>query len=143
MIHEDNRILDALVLWMNSTFGILLRTGYGNTSHQGRARIAVEATARFPVPNFAEESAKIGERANVASRQSNFDRLAELALQPVAYAWIDENRHEIDRIVLEMFDIDSDKTVDAVSQIRRVLLCREPSVHGGNKRILRALGIQT
>ncbi len=140
MIHEDRRILDALVLWMNSTLGILLRTGYGNTSHPGRARIAVEATARFPVPNFAEES-QIGEHARDIATE-HFNQLAELELQPVAYTWIDENRHEIDQVILQMFGIDSEKAVDAVSQIR-ALLCREPSVHGGNKQILRALGIQT
>lgn len=140
MIREDKRVLDALTLWMNSTLGILLRTGYGNTSHPGRARIAVEATARFPVPNFAEDS-EVSDRAlNIASE--HFDQLAELDLRPVAYAWIDENRHEIDRVVLEMFDIACEKTIDAVSQIR-ALLCREPSVHGGNKRILHTLGIQT
>ena len=139
MMHDDRRVLDALVLWMNSTLGMLLRTGYGNTSHSGRARIAIGSTKRFPVPNFAEES-DAGENARSVAT-NNFDELANLTLRPAAYAWTDENRHQIDTVVLQMLGIESEMTIDAVSQIRS-LLCREPSVHGGNKRILRDLGIE-
>ena len=139
MLHDDRRILDALVLWMNSTLGILLRTGYGNTSHPGRARIAVTASERFPVPNFDEDS-DAGEKARSVAT-NNFDELASLTLRPASYAWSDENRHRIDTVVLQMLGIESETTIEAVSQIRS-LLCREPSVHGGNKRILRDLGIE-
>ena len=139
MLHEDRRVLDALVLWMNSTLGLLLRTGYGNTSQPGRARMAVGSTSRFPVPNFAEDSEPAERARSVAS--ANFDRLAALELQPAAYAWVDENRHEIDRVTLEMLNIESDATIESLPHIRR-LWSREPCVHGGNKTILRKLGIE-
>lgn len=140
MMHDDQRVLDALVLWFNSTLGILLRTGYGNTSQPGRPRIAVESTGGFPVPDFSYDS-ELGEMArNVA--HDNFERLAELRLQPASYAWVDENRHKIDNVVLEMFGIKSGASIEALTRLRDVM-CREPSVHGGKRDVLRKLGIQT
>lgn len=138
MRHADNSVLDALVIWLNSTLGMLMRTGYGNTSQRGRARIAIRATADFPIPNFAEDS-DAGERARLVA-VDHFDRLAELKLKPAAYAWQDKKRHEIDWVVLDMLGIDSPETRNAVERIRE-LWCREPAVHGGNRKIMKALGI--
>ena len=139
MMHPEKSVVNALVIWLNSTLGMLMRTGYGNTSQRGRARIAIKATADFPIPNFVEDS-DAGEWARLVA-EDQFDRLAELELQPAAYAWRDENRHEIDWVVLEMLGIDAPEVRRAVSQIRD-LWCREPSVHGGNLQIMRAMGIE-
>ncbi len=138
LIHDDHRILDALALWMNSTLGLVLRFAYASTAQLGRARMAIEATRAFPIPNFAEDS-DAGERSRLVAGE-HFEQLATLELEPAAYAWRDANRHEIDWVVLEMLGIDSDEARRAVGQIRE-LWCREPSVHGDNKRIMKALGI--
>ena len=136
--HPDKSVKTAAALWLNSTLGMLVRLGYAQTTQPGRATLGVKAMAGLPIPNFAEES-ESGEWARLVA-EDQFDRLAELELQPAAYAWRDENRHEIDWCVLNMLGIDSPETRSAITQIRE-LWCREPSVHGGNRKIMKALGI--
>ena len=139
LISEDQSTLDALLIWLNSTFGMLVRSGYATTTQPGRARLAIAATAAFPVPDFAQQS-DAGRRARAVARE-HVERLSKLKLEPTSYAWRDPGRHEIDEVVLEMLDLRSDATRMALNQIRE-LWCREPSVHGGNKSITTALGIR-
>ena len=137
--HPDKTVKIAAALWLNSTLGMLVRLGYAQTTQPGRTTLGVKAMSGLPIPNFTEDSER-GEWARLVA-EDQFDRLAELELQPAAYAWRDENRHEIDRVVLEMLGIDTPETRQAITQIRE-LWCREPSVHGGNRQIMRALGIE-
>ncbi len=137
--HPDKQVKIAAALWFNSTLGMLVRLGYAQTTQPGRTTLGVKAMPGLPIPNFAEDS-DAGEWARLVADE-HFDRLAELELQPAAYAWRDENRHEIDWVVLEMLGIDAPDVRRAVKQIRD-LWCREPSVHGGNRQIMRALGIE-
>ena len=138
--HPDISVKRAAALWLNGTLGMLVRLGYAQTTQPGRATLGVKAMSGLPIPNFAEDS-EAGEWARLVA-EDQFDRLAQLELQPAAYAWRDKNRHEIDWVVLDMLGIDSDDARKAVTQIRN-LWCREPAVHGGNKSIMRALGNET
>ncbi len=138
LLSEDDVLLKAAVLWLNSALGLLSRTGYAQQTQAGRALIKIKGFGRHPIPNFAEDS-DAGEWARLMAEE-HFERLAGLELEPAAYAWRDTNRHEIDWAVLEMLGIDSDDARRAVAQIRE-LCCREPSVHGGNNRIMEALRI--
>jgi hypothetical protein len=137
--HHDASVRKAIAIWLNSILGMLIRLGYAQTTQPGRTTFGVKAMPDFPIPNFAEDS-EAGEWARLVA-EDQFDRLAELELQPAAYAWRDVNRHEIDWVVLDMLGIDSPGSRSAIAQIRE-LWCREPSVHGGNRKIMRALGIE-
>ena len=99
----------------------------------------IRALSGFPVPDFTTDS-DAGERARTIARQRN-DELASLPLEPVSYAFRDSNRHRVDRVALEMLGLGDDAAAIAAVDFLRGQWCREPSVHGGNRAIMRALGI--
>ena len=138
LLNSSSSISQALVLWCNSILGLLIHSGYGQNTHPGRSLLKIKALSGLPIPDFSADTAA-GERARmVADRE--FERLSELELRPASYAWNDPSRHQIDGAVLEMLGMDTPAARSALDQIRR-LWCREPSVHGGNRRIMRELGI--
>ena len=92
----------------------------------------------FPVPDFAD-AGRAGQRAR-ATAEREFARLSELKLMPGSLAWMDTARHEFDKVVLAMLGITETAATDALDNVRH-LWCREPSVHGGNRKVLRSLGI--
>ena len=138
LIHHQIELRRAIALWMNSTLGLMIRTGYAQTTQPGRAVLRVRAIGDMPIPNFGAET-DAGEWARLVADE-HFERLAGLELEPASYAWRDVNRHKIDWVVLEMLGIDTPSARQAVTRIRE-MWCREPSVHGGNRKIVRALGL--
>ncbi len=138
LVGNDESVKRAALLWLNSILALVNVTAYGQTTHSGRATLGVKAISGLPIPDFSANTAA-GERARaVADRE--FERLSELELRPASYAWNDPSRHQIDDVALEMLGMDTPAARSALDQIRR-LWCREPSVHGGNRRIMRELGI--
>lgn len=139
-VPDQKGLVEALALWLNGSLGMTLRWGYGQSTQRGRSLIKINALADLPVPDFSAQSdaAQLARTTAIAS----FDELAGRRLQPASYAWIDEARHQIDEVVLQMLGIDSDapKARREVGLIRE-LWCREPSVHGGKRDLLRRLGI--
>ena len=136
---DDGDVKSALLIWCNSTLGLLTRNCYAQTTQQGRATMGVRAIADFPVPDFSADT-PAGEHARNIAR-GRIEELSALRLQPVAYSFRDASRHRIDDVALEMLGLDgNDSAVRAVATLRN-LLCREPSVHGGSQTIMRALGI--
>ena len=140
LISDDEGVKAALAIWLNATPGLVLRTCYAQTPQPGRARMQVKALAGFPVPDFAAATAT-GERARSVARE----RLAELAaleLRPIACASVDDNRKRIDEVALEMVGLDGVPEAARALDFLRAIWCREPTVHGGNRAIMRALGLQ-
>ena len=137
---DDERVKSALAVWLNSTLGNLLRTCYAQTTQQGRATMQVKAIAGFPVPDFAADS-PAGEHARSVA-QERFAELAELELEPLAYAFRDANRRRIDDAALDMLGLGGDLDAARALDHLRNVWCREPSVHGDTSDITRALGIE-
>ena len=136
----EDGIAEAVILFLNSTFGLLIRSGIGLTTNQGRARIYVKALASHPIPDFAGDTP-----AAAAARQlalDNFDRLRQLELERIALAAIDPNRAEIDRVVTLMLGLPYDVSAENMLAEWRKMLSLEPSVNGGNKGVLAALAEQ-
>lgn len=67
--------------------------------------------------------------------------MAGLALRPASYAFQDANRRRVDSVALEMVGLGENQQANAAIDALRQQWCREPSVHGGNRAIMRALGI--
>ena len=137
---DDERVKKALAIWLNSTLGNLLRTCYAQTTQPGRATMQVKALAGFPVPDFADETPAAERARSVA--QERFDELAQLDLEPLSYAFRDDNRKRIDAVVLDMLGLGGDADAERVLDRLREVWCREPSVHGETSKITRALGIE-
>ena len=137
---DDDGVSAALAIWLNSTLGSLLRTCYAQTTQPGRATMQVKAIGGFPVPNFAADS-PAGEHARSVA-QERFAELAELELEPLSYAFRDDNRKRIDAVVMEMLGVGADPDIARALDRLRTVWCREPSVHGGKPEVKRALGIE-
>ena len=137
---NNNDVKAALSIWLNSTLGLMLRTCYAQTTQPGRATMQIRALAGFPVPDFTADS-EAGEQARAIARQ-RIGELAALGLQSVSYAFQDTNRHRIDQVVLEMLGLGEDSEAAAAVNALRNQWCREPSVHGGNRAIMRTLGLE-
>ena len=130
----------ALAVWGNSTLSLIIRVCYAQTTQQGRATMQVKALAGFPVPDFAADS-PAGEQARQVARE-RYAELAALPLEPVSYAFRDENRHRIDAAALAMVGLGGNTAAARALAHLRNLWCREPAVHGGSDAIMRALGLR-
>ena len=140
LMSEDGGVKAALSLWLNSTLGLMLRTAYAQTTQQGRATMQIKALSGFPVPNFAADN-EAGARAR-ATALKHHGNLTGMPLEAVSYAFRDQTRHRIDEAVLEMLGLGGNTAVIQTVADLREHWCREPSVHGGDKRIMGALRIQ-
>ena len=139
LVSSDDAVKDALAIWLNSTLGMMIRTGYTQTTQAGRATVGVRALADFPVPDFAEQG-PAGEQVRAVA-QEKYGELSRLELEPVSYTFRDRNRQRIDDAALEMLGLgDNQDAYRAVDHLRK-LWCREPAVHGGDRAVMRALGI--
>lgn len=138
MMHPEESVLKAYVLWLNSTMGLVIRVAYAQNTVAGRARLQIGGLKGLPAPNFAEDSEAANHAREIA--EVNFERLSNLELQSASYAWQDQNRHEIDWVVLEMLGIDRSEVRETIEMVR-TMWCHEPAVHGNNAKIRQALGI--
>ena len=72
--------------------------------------------------------------------EEHFSRLSEMRLEPFAYCFRDEARHEIDNVVAEMLGLDPKASnVQEMLEHYRVLFASEPNVNGYQKSIVNAL----
>ncbi len=140
LLSDDDGVKSALAIWLNSTLGAMIITGYGQTTQPGRALMKIRALRGLPVPNFAADS-PAGEHARSVA-QERFAELAELELEPLAYAFRDANRRRIDAAALDMLGLGGDPDAARALDHLRNVWCREPSVHGDTSDITRALGIE-
>lgn len=136
--HDDEAVLRAMLIWLNSTPGLIVRWAHGQTTQHGRARLQIGDIADMPVPDFAADS----EAAETARRiaDAEFENLRALKLKQVALAAPDKARHKIDDVALRMLGIHDQPVLDALHTIRRQW-CAEPSVNGLRTSLLKRLGI--
>ena len=99
----SDEIGTCIALYFNSTFGAVVRSAYGQSTHPGRAQIQINAIAGLPCPDFAADTPAAQHARDVAAQY--FDTLASMELQPFAYCFRDTNRHQIDLVVAEMLGL--------------------------------------
>ncbi|MGI9297278.1 MAG: N-6 DNA methylase [Gammaproteobacteria bacterium] len=132
----DGSVYAAYCLWLNSTPGLIVRWQCAGKQHQGRLQMQIRDIENFPSPAFSEKTAAAKRAVEIANAE--FPRLAKSDLLPCSMAWRDNARKEIDRVVLRILGLDK-KVSECDMQALREEWCREPSVHGGKKEILKAL----
>ena len=130
--HADERVLKAFALWANSTLGSLLHWTVGQRTHAGRSTTQVGALRQVPVPLLDQLDAPVLDAAT-----QEFDRLKARTLLPLCQAHADPVRTEIDRAVVRMMALPA-WADDNIAKLRD-LWCREPSVHGNNKKAIALL----
>jgi len=117
----------AIVLWANSTPGLLLWWHCGSRQQAGRASISISRQPELPVLDTRALSAK---QHRLAARI--FGRFKCKPFLPANEAYHDENRHALDRALLvELLGL-PESILQPLDLLRRKW-CLEPSVHGGKK----------
>ena len=117
----------ALVLWANSTLGLLLWWHCGSRQQAGRARISISRQPDLPV---LDTRALTPKQHRLAARI--FNRFKSKTFLPANEAYHDPTRHALDRALLvELLGL-PESILQPLETLRRKW-CFEPSVHGGKK----------
>ncbi|MDD9883293.1 MAG: hypothetical protein OXU62_01955, partial [Gammaproteobacteria bacterium] len=117
----------ALMLWANSTPGLLLRWYCGSRQQAGRARITISQLPDLPV---LDTRALTPKQHRLAARI--FNRFKSKTFLPANEAYHDATRHALDRALLvELLGL-PESILQPLETLRRKW-CFEPSVHGGKK----------
>ena len=114
-----------LVLWANTTLGLIAFWWIGSRQQQGRAILTISKLPALTVLDPRSLTETQLDRAD--------DIIAEFRereLLPANEAWRDETRQALDRAVLIDFLGVSEEVLEPLALLRRQW-CAEPSVHGG------------
>ena len=127
---RDERHEIPLLLWANSTLGLILFWWKGTRQQAGRSRMTITAIPDLPVldPRTLTEG-------QMDHCRAIFDDLKDREFLPANEAWRDETRKALDRELL--FGITSvlqlDLGLEEGLNLLRKQWCAEPSVHGGKR----------
>ena len=136
-ITADDDVARAIALFLNSTYGLLIRVGYGQSTDLGRSPIQVRAIDNHPLPDFTSDSEAGRQARDIAV--ANFDRLRQLPLERISLSALDDNRAEIDRVVTLMLGIPWNTGTENMLATWRRLMCLQPGVNANNKQTLATL----
>ena len=136
-IHAENEVIRAIALFLNSTYGLIVRIGYGESTDLGRSTMGVTAIGGHPIPDFAADTDAAKQACAVAA--ANFERLRKLELKRISLCAIDSNRAEIDRVVTQMLGLPRNADTEAMLDAWRKLMCLQPIVNANNISTLRTL----
>ena len=126
-IPEQDEWTLPLVLWSNTTLGLLAFWWIGTRQQQGRACLTITQLPRLTVLDPRALS-----KEQLAQAESIFERFEEKEFLPANEAYRDDTRQALDRAVL----VDLLQLPEALLEplaILRDQWCAEPSVHGGKK----------
>ena len=123
----DRRWETPLVLWTNTTLGLICFWWIGSRQQQGRAILTI---SKLPALTVLDPRSLSATQLNRADDIFEEFRLRELL--PANEAWRDETRQALDRAVLiDLLGI-TEEVLEPLALLRRQW-CAEPSVHGGKK----------
>jgi hypothetical protein len=122
----------ALVLWGNSSIGMLLYWWFANKQHAGRGSIGKSSLENLIVLNVLQLT---NGQLDAAGRV--FDAFACLPLLPLHKINQDENRRQLDEALMsEVLGIPADlHDSDGAMELLRFKLSREPSILGHKKPV--------
>jgi hypothetical protein len=120
----------TLVLWGNSSLGLLLHWWHANKQQSGRGRIVVTALSSLPVLDVTKLSKKA-----LANAITIFDEMKHKELKPVNEIANDKVRAELDtRLAIEVLGMPKELTEpDGPLDLLRHKLALEPSIAGTKK----------
>ncbi len=121
-----------LVLWANTTLGLLAFWWIGSRQQQGRARLTITQLPGLTVldPRHLSEE-------QIAQAEAIFERFKEAEFLPANEAYRDDTRKALDRAVLVDLLRLPESTLEPLS-ILRDQWCAEPSVRGGKSTRIEA-----
>lgn len=114
-----------ILLWMNSTLGLVSYWWVGNRQQSGRVRTSVSR-----LPGLLALAAERMSADQLLRALNCVESLGARTFLPANEAWRDEARHELDRRLLVDVLMLPSAALESVDLLRRKW-CAEPSVHGG------------
>ena len=121
----DERWTLPLLLWANTTLGLMCFWWTGARQHQGRARLTITALPDLPVL----DPRRLG-GGRLEAAEGIFDDFRRRELLPANEAYRDQARRRLDRAVLVDLLGLPEEILGSLDVLRRQW-CSEPSVHGG------------
>ena len=123
----DARWEIPIVIWANTTLGLLAFWWAGTLQQTGRAILTIKKLPTLAALDVRQLSV---EQINLA--HDIFELFKDEELLPANEAWRDETRQDLDRTVLiDLLELPED-IMEPLALLRRQW-CAEPSVHGGKK----------
>ena len=124
---RDSQHEIPIVLWMNTTLGLISHWFTGTRQQNGRSRLSV-----LLLPSLATIDARNLSKSQLELCQKIFDEFSEVELLAANEAWKDEGRQALDKAVLIDLLNQSPDVLESLDLLR-TKWCSEPSVHGGKK----------
>ena len=115
----------ALLLWSNTTLGLLLFWWKGSRQQSGRARLTGTGLKALPVLDV-----RTLDSSRLEAASAIFDEFASRELLPANEAYRDAARKALDEAVLHRL-LSLPKSALRSLDLLRLKWCAEPSVHGG------------
>ena len=122
---KDNAWLSIVLLWANSTLGIMTFWWHGSRQQQGRVILTISKLPRLPVldPRVLDEK-------QIAQAASLLKELRQAEFLPANEAYRDESRLGLDRaLLIDVLGLPVE-LLGPLDLLRRQW-CAEPTVHGG------------
>ena len=123
--HRDDWVW-PLLLWANSTLGLMMYWWQGTRQQQGRAIFTI---SRLPELNVLDAQ-RLG-ASQLQQCQDVCDEFRSRSLLPANEAYRDPERQELDAALWDMLGLPD--TLLANLELLRNQWCAEPSVHGGKR----------
>lgn len=114
-----------VLLWANSTLGMILFWFIGSRQQTGRSNLTITRLPDLPVLDPRELSEK-----QIQEAKKIFDEFKDREFLPANEAYRDKTRKELDKAVLVRL-LGLDTAVLEWLDVLRDQWCREPTVHGG------------
>lgn len=115
-----------VLLWANTSLGLISFWWIGTRQHQGRARLTI---SRLPELMTLDPQTLTTPQLNQAD--DIFDQFKEIEFRPASEAYRDEARRALDEAVfVDLLGLKASEVMPPLAVLREQW-CREPSVHGG------------
>ena len=122
---KRKQVESAFLLWMNSSFGLLLYYLHGQKQQAGRSRMQIQGLKLLPVPDFSHTSKEADKIRKKSSKA--FHKIKEKTFKKAN----DINcttRNELDMLVIDCLGL-PDNTKSVIQKIRQKF-CEEPHIQG-------------
>lgn len=123
--HQENWMW-PLLLWANSTLGLMMFWWQGTRQQQGRARMTISK-----LPDLNVLDARCLSASQLQQCQAVCDKFRSRSLLPANEAYRDPVRKELDAALWDILCLP--ETLLANLDLLRNQWCAEPSVHGGKR----------
>lgn len=126
-ILDDIEHEKSMILWFNSTLGLMSYWWEGTRQQLGRVGVKITA-----LPSLLSIDPRQFDREKIEKAESLFEQFRAVEFSPANESYNDANREALDEALLVGLLGVSKDVVDEFDLIRRQW-CAEPSVHGGKK----------